>query len=95
MNTISYRDLKSKHLDNPLAKANAKEYFGDRQPSIYRTGFYSSPSWNWGYTIGIVGVEFKRGGGQKDVRWFEVVTQFGAVKSARTIYLEVLPEARS
>ena len=81
MNTISYKNLKNYHLENEEAKENAKKYFGDKQPNIYRTGFYSAPSWNWGYQIGIVGT---------DGKWFEVVTQFGQVKSAREIYLPTL-----
>lgn len=79
MNTISYRDLKAWYLNNDTALQNADIYFkGKRQPSIYTTGFYSSPSWNWGYYLGIVGSNGK---------WFEVVTQFGEVKAAREVFL--------
>lgn len=93
MNTITYRDLKNWFLNNDEAKVNAKKYFGDNQPEIYRTGFYSSPSWNWGYQIGIVGVNVSYEETQADpsaasgTKWFEVVTQFGQVKAARAIYL--------
>lgn len=64
----------------------------------YRTGFYSSPSWNWGYIIGIVGVNgqghkhiteegltYGNGVQSGTVKYFEVVTQFGVVKAAREI----------
>lgn len=87
MNTISYKDLKNWYLDNEDCKANAKEYFGNRQPSIFRTGFYSSPSWNWGYEIGITGVDTA-----EQTLWFEVVTQFGEVVSARPVNFPVYRE---
>ncbi len=103
MNTLSYKELKDWYINNDQAKANAKEYFGDSQPSVHDIGFYSSPSWNWGYRIGIVGVN---GSGSKHttteglvygngiqsgtVRWFEVVTQFGSVVAARQINLPVV-----
>lgn len=78
MNTTSYKDLKAWYLNNEQAVANAKQYFGDNQPNIHEIGFYSAPSWNWGYRIGIVGV---------NDMWFEVVTQFGSVVAAREINL--------
>lgn len=78
MNTLKYKDLKAWYLDNETATENAKKYFGKNQPSIHRTGFYSAPSWNWGYEIGITGVAGK---------WFEVVTQFGGVVAAVEINL--------
>ena len=99
MNTIKYQDLKKWYLENKTAKENAKKYFENNQPSIFRTGFYSSPNWNWGYEIGIVGVN---GSGHHDgtdsklngngiqsgtIKWFEVVTQFGRVVSALEINL--------
>lgn len=93
MNTIKYADLKKWYLENDTARENAKKYFGDKQPNIHQTGFYSAPSWSWGYKIGLVGV---RGNGSDDngiqsdtTKWFEVVTQSGEVKAALTI---VLPE---
>lgn len=83
MNTISYRDLKDYYLNNEDAVENAKKYFGKHQPNIYSTGFYSAPSWNWGYRIGITCVH------QDDqTLYFDVVTQFGEVKAARKINLE-------
>lgn len=103
MNTIKYGELKNWFLEDKTARKNAKQYFGDKQPSIFHTGFYSAPSWNWGYEIGIVGVpgsgsNYKTEEGliygngiQSGVtRWFEVVTQFGKVKAAREIYLPEL-----
>lgn len=81
MNTISYKELKDYYTQNGDAKALAKEVFGDKQPNIYRTGFYSAPSWNWGYLIGLVTVK-----GQV----YEVVTQFGSVVAARKEYLPEL-----
>ena len=79
MNTIKYRDLQNLYLNNKDARALAKEIFGDRQPSIYQTGFYSSPSWNWGYQIGLVR--------EADNKIYEVVTRFGCVEAARKIWL--------
>lgn len=96
MNTIKYKDLRTWFLDNEDAKANAKEYFGDNQPSIHETGFYSAPSWNWGYRIGIVGVTVDIGDSEgveydsTETKWFEVVTQFGQVKAARAIYMPIV-----
>jgi len=89
MNTISYKDLKEYYLNNEQAKENAKKYFREIQPSIYSTGFYSAPSWNWGYQIGIIGVNGTGENGIQSgtVKYFEVVTQFGQVKSAREAYL--------
>lgn len=81
MNTLTYKELKDWYTQNDEAKALAKEVFGDRQPSIYRTGFYSAPSWNWGYVIGLVTVN-----GQV----YKVVTQFGAVVAARKEYIPEL-----
>lgn len=78
MNTIKYKDLKQWFTQNEDAKALAKKVFNDIQPNIYRTGFYSSPSWNWGYIIGITKV---------DGTIYEVVTQFGVVKAARETWL--------
>lgn len=88
MNTISYKELKNWYLNNQEAIDNAKQYFGDNQPSIHQTGFYSSPSWNWGYRIGIVGVTGK-GIKSGETIWFEVVTQFGSVVAAHNV---ILPE---
>lgn len=93
MNTISYKELRDWYIDNNDAKANAKKYFGDKQPSIYRTGFYSSPSWNWGYHIGLVGVpDPKDDSSEAVITWFEVVTQFGAVVAARKANIPLLRE---
>lgn len=79
MNTIKYADLKAWYLNNDTAKQNAMDYFtGKPQPSIYQTGFYSAPSWNWGYIIGIA---------KANGKLFEVVTQFGHVTAAREIHL--------
>lgn len=78
MNTITYKTLKELYLNNEVAKETAKDVFGGTQPLIHATGYYSSPSMNWGYVIGIVGVGDK---------WYEVVTQFGVVKAAHEIYL--------
>jgi hypothetical protein len=103
MNTISYKELKDWYLNNEDAKANAKKYFGDNQPSLHETGFYSAPSWNWGYKLGIVGVNgtgsdykteegliYGNGIQSGTVKYFEVVTQFGAVKAAREINIPVI-----
>lgn len=82
MNTITYKKLREYYTQNEGAKATAKAVFGDKQPSIYRTGFYSAPSWNWGYQIGLVtanGVTY------------DVVTQFGAVVAAHSVNI---PEVR-
>jgi hypothetical protein len=90
MNTISYRDLKSLYTDNEDAKALAKRVFADTQPRIYETGFYSSPSWNWGYRIGIVSVTELASNGESEldtIKYYEVVTQFEGVKAARQIYI--------
>ena len=105
MNTITYKELKAWYLDNQDARDNAEKYFGDKQPSIYSTGYYSAPSWNWGYEIGIVGIpgsgsEYQTEEGlvygngiQSGVtKYFEIVTQFGVVKTAREINL---PELRA
>ncbi len=72
MNTIKYADLKRWYL-NDDARALAKRVFGDHQPSINETGFYSAPSWNWGYRIGLVAVNGTT---------YEVVTAFGCVEGA-------------
>lgn len=92
MNTINYKDLKNWYLDNAEAKENAAKYFGKRQPSIHQTGFYSSPSWNRGYIIGIAGVGSINSDGETSTIYFEVVTQFGEVKAARKIYIPVVRE---
>jgi len=84
-NTIKYKDLQDWYL-NDKAKETAKKFFGDIQPSIHSIGFYSSPSWNWGYQIGIVGI---RAEVSKEVQWFEVITQFGQVIGARFIHLPI------
>ncbi len=83
MNTLTYKELKDWYLNDETAKANAEQYFGKNQPSIYHTGFYSAPSWNWGYRLGLVQVKDKV---------FEVVTQFGEVKAAREVNIPVLRE---
>jgi hypothetical protein len=48
------------------------------QPTLTMIGYYSAPSWNWAYQIGIVriGTEF-----------YELLTQFGQVKGGREIYM--------
>ena len=79
MNTIKYSDLKQWFIQNEQAKKLAKDIFGDKQPRVFQTGFYSALSWNWGYIIGIA----KDDAGEI----YEVVTQFGAVKAARMINL--------
>lgn len=82
MNTINYKELKSTYLENDTALQNADIYFkGKQQPYIYDTGFYSAPSWNWGYRIGLVSTNGKT---------FEVVTQFGEVKVAIEIRIPQL-----
>lgn len=81
MNTISYKELKDYYTNNDEAKQLAKDVFGDKQPSTYQTGFYSAPSWNWAYRIGLVQV-----GGQT----YEVVTQFGEVVAARYANIPVM-----
>lgn len=86
MNTIKYEQLKLWYL-NDTAKEMAKKIFGDRQPSILETGFYSAPSWNWGYHIGIVGVILEGGG---TPQYFEVCTQFGTVVGARYTSIPVI-----
>jgi hypothetical protein len=98
MNTISYKELKDWYLNDEDAKANAKKYFGNKQPSIYETGFYSAPSWNWGYRLGLVGVngtgsDHDGNGIQSGTtKVFEVVTQFGEVKAARLINIPILTD---
>jgi hypothetical protein len=91
MNTISYKELKDWYLEDETAIDNAKKYFGNIQPNYYRTGFYSAPSWNWGYQIGIVGINGngRDGNGIQSgiTKWFEIVTQFGVVKAAKDINL--------
>lgn len=82
MNTISYKDLKRMYLDNDTAIQNKDIYFaGKPQPSIHDTGFYSSPSWSWGYRLGLVITNGKT---------FEVVTQSGEVVAARLVNIPVL-----
>lgn len=81
MNTISYKELKQWYTQNDDAKTLAKEVFGGKQPNIYSTGFYSAPSWNWGYRIGLV---------QVGEQTYEVVTQFGSVVAARLAYIPTL-----
>lgn len=84
MNTLSYRELKDWYLENDTACQNADIYFkGKRQPSIHGTGFYSAPSWNWGYHLGLVSANGKV---------FEVVTRFGEVKAAREVNIPELRE---
>jgi hypothetical protein len=103
MNTISYKDLKDFYLNSADAKGNAKKYFGSKQPSVYYTGYYSAPSWNWAYQLGIVGVigtglihttseglEYGNDIEPGVIRYFEVVTQFGGVVAARQINLPML-----
>ncbi len=80
MNSLKYKELRTWFLDNEEAKKLAKEVFGDCQPSIYQTGFYSSPSWNWGYIIGIAKDNLSG-----DI--YEVVAQFGQIKDARKVWL--------
>lgn len=90
MNTIKYKDLRTMFLDNELNRKNAKQYFGDRQPMIFQTGFYSAPSWNWGYVIGIASIEILASNGDRELdetKTFEVVTRFGQVESAREIVI--------
>lgn len=77
-NTISYKELKDWYLHDENAIQLADMLFGDKQPNIYRTGFYSAPSWNWAYLIGLVKV---------GDTVYEVVTQFGTVKAARVAYI--------
>lgn len=84
MNTISRKELNELYLNNEGGIANAKKYFGNRQPSIYRTGRYSSPSWDWVYEIGITTIKT-----DTDLLYFEVVTQFGRVVSAIPLYLDM------
>lgn len=95
MNTTSYKELKDWYLNSESAKADAKKYFDNVQPSIHGTGFYSAPSWNWGYHIGIVGVNGSGSDGGNGIqsgtiKWFEVVTQFGLVVAAREINLPTI-----
>lgn len=71
-------------------KQNAETYFGKHQPSIYKTGWYSTDSWNWAYEIGLTSYH-RTGQDAKDfgkVQWFEVITQFGSVVAARKINLD-------
>lgn len=73
------------------AQHTAKEYFGQHQPHIWQTGYYSAPSWNWSYQIGITNIN---GTGENTIQsgtrqYFEVVTQFGEVVAARKINIEV------
>lgn len=86
MNTISYRDLKAWYTENADAKALAAEVFGDRQPSNYSIGFYSAPSWNWAYQIGLVNVQDADG----TINTYEVVTQFGGVVAARRAFIPTI-----
>lgn len=88
MNTISHNELRACYLDNDEAKANAKKYFGDKQPSIHETGWYHPSGANWAYKLGIVGVHDNAY--TPDIKWFEVVTQFGVVKAAREIGLPTI-----
>ncbi len=74
----------------------AKEVFGNTQPQIIQTGWYSTPSWNWSYQVGfcdvMIDVIAPGGKGQipyameQELQLFEVVTQFGEVKAARRVY---------
>lgn len=48
------------------------------QPSIFNTGYYSAPSWNWAYQFGIVKLGSKT---------YEVMTRFGSIEGGREIYI--------
>lgn len=58
-----------------IQKLMAKEMV---QPSIYRTAYYSAPSWNWAYEIGLATI---------DGVVYELLTQFGSIKGGREIYM--------
>jgi len=64
-------------LNSEENKKTAREVFGDVQPYVIQTGWYSSPSWNWSYLVGIA----KRGG-----EVYRVVTAFGQVEAAQKLY---------
>jgi hypothetical protein len=87
--TISYKDLREFYLNNEEAKTNAKKYFGTMQPSFHQIGYYSSPSWNWSYQIGITCLYSSD---WSENKYFEVVTQFGEVKAARQIYMPIMEQ---
>jgi len=77
---IDRKELNS-FINNKDNQATAKEVFGDKQPSIIQTGWYSAPSWNWSYQVGFCDVMVN-----SELQIFEVVTQFGSVEAARRVY---------
>jgi len=87
-------------VDNKDYIDNAKLYFGNHQPTIFQTGWYSAPSWNWSYIVGIAGIKgegqfytteegltYGNGVEVGTTQYFEVVTQFGGVVASRPINL--------
>ncbi len=77
MGKITRKELNNYYLIDEKLEA-AKNIFGNQKLTIYQTGYYSAPSWNWGYFIGLV---------VKDGKTYEVVTRFGEVVSAMQFYL--------
>lgn len=49
------------------------------QPYMFTTGYYSAPSWNWGYVFGIVKI---------GKAYYELMTQFGCIVGGREIYID-------
>lgn len=75
-------------IDDKEFKDNAQAYFGDHQPHIWQTGYYSAPGWNWAYQVGITCInDYFDDRSVSGRQYFEVVTQFGEVKAARKINL--------
>ena len=79
----------NRFINDKELQQNAKTYFPDHQPHIFQTGYYSAPSWNWSYQVGITSIARTKQDAKDfgDVQYFEVVTQFGEVKAARKINL--------
>lgn len=61
--------------DAVISKLMKQDMF---QPSLFATGYYSAPSWNWAYQFGIV----KIGG-----KLYEVMTRFGSIEGGREMYV--------
>jgi len=61
--------------DEVVSKLISKEMI---QPRIERVAYYSAPSWNWAYEIGIAEI---------DGVLYELLTQFGSVKGGRQLWL--------
>lgn len=67
---------KDNKVINKLMTSTKRSEF---QPSMFVTGYYSAPSWNWAYQFGIVKI---------GKNYYELMTQFGGVVGGREIYID-------